>query len=52
MGIRIFAEFQDKQEYDMYYQDMLKRIPKKYHYDFNLFCARLESTLLSGKELK
>ena len=52
MSIRIFAEFQDKQEYDMYYQDMLKRIPKKYHCDFNLFCGRLESTLLSGKEIK
>jgi len=52
MSIRIFAEFQDKQEFDMYYQDMLKRIPKKYHCDFNLFCGRLESTLLSGKEIK
>ena len=52
MSIRIFAEFQDKQEFDMYYQDMLKRIPKKHHADFAIFCGRLESTVISGKEIK
>tara|TARA_Y100001963_G_C6702516_1_gene410200 strand:+ start:946 stop:1104 length:159 start_codon:yes stop_codon:yes gene_type:complete len=52
MGIRIFPEFKDKKEFDMYHQDILNRIPKKYHFDFAVFCGRLESTLLSGKELK
>jgi hypothetical protein len=52
MGIRIFAEFKSKNEFDMYYQDMLKRIPKKHHADFAIFCGRLESTVLSGKEIK
>ena len=52
MGIRIFAEFKSKNEFDMYYQDMLKRIPKKHHSDFFLFCGRFESTIISGKELK
>ena len=52
MGTRLFAEFKDRNEFNMYYQDMLKRIPKKYHYDFSVFCGRLESTLISGKELK
>ena len=52
MGIRIFAEFKDKKDFDICYRDMLKRIPKKFHGDFCLFCGRLEVTLLSGKELK
>ena len=52
MSIRLFAEFNDRKEFNMYYQDMLKRIPKKYHFDFSVFCGRLESTLLSGKEIK
>tara|TARA_Y100001938_G_C7831421_1_gene301562 strand:- start:188 stop:346 length:159 start_codon:yes stop_codon:yes gene_type:complete len=52
MSIRIYAEFQDKKEFNYYKEDMLKRIPKKHHSDFYLFCGRLESTILSGKELK
>ena len=52
MSIRLYAEFKDKEEFDIYHQDMLKRIPKKYHFDFAVFCGRFESTLLSGKELK
>jgi hypothetical protein len=52
MSTRLFAEFNSQQEFDFYYEDMLKRIPKKYHGDFCIFCGRLESTLISGKELK
>ena len=52
MGIRIFAEFKDRKEFDYYYEDILKKRPKKHRYDFHLFCGRLESTLLSGKEMK
>ena len=52
MSIRLFAEFNDREEFNMYYQDMLKRIPKKHHFDFTVFCGRLESTLISGKELE
>mgnify|MGYP003119997590 FL=1 len=52
MSVRLFAEFENKKEFDLYYKDMLKRIPKKFHGDFCIFCGRLESTLLSGKELK
>ena len=52
MSMRMFAEFESDHDFKMYYDDMLNRIPKKYHCDFNLFCGRLESTLLSGKEIK
>ena len=52
MSVRLFAEFNDKKEFNYYKEDMLKRIPEEHHYDFYLFCGRLESTLLSGKELK
>ena len=52
MGTRLFAEFQDKNEYNMYYQDMLGRIPKKYHFDFVVFIGRVESTLIAEGESK
>ena len=52
MAIRVFAEFKDKKEFNYYKEDMLKRIPKKHHSDFFLFCGRFESTIISGKELK
>tara|TARA_Y100001968_G_C19191692_1_gene635490 strand:+ start:32 stop:196 length:165 start_codon:yes stop_codon:yes gene_type:complete len=47
---RLFAEFRDKEEYKMYYEDMLKRIPKKYHFDFVVFIGRIESTMLNIAE--
>lgn len=49
---RLFAEFKNKKEFEFYHKDLLKRIPSRYHFDFAVFMGRLESTLISGKELK
>ena len=46
MGIRMFAEFKDDNEFKMYYDDILKRVPEKYQYDFVIFMGRVESTYL------
>jgi hypothetical protein len=49
---RLFAEFKDKKEFKDQAYDILQKIPKKYHFDLAIFIGRLESTLMSGKELK
>ena len=46
MGMRMFAEFESDHDFKMFYDDMLNRIPKKYHFDFIVFMGRVESTYL------
>ena len=46
MGIRMFAEFKDDNEFKMYYDGILKRVPEKHHFDFIVFMGRVESTYL------
>lgn len=46
MSMRMFAEFESDHDFKMYYDDMLNRIPKKYHFDFIVFMGRVESTYL------